>query len=410
MLKKFLPLIIIGLALVIMAVLVATKPKAKPVEVKEKAWLVGIEKVQPRTLAPNLTLYGKVESLWSSQLTSGVSADVLEVAVIEGDVFRRGDLLIRLDQRDARLHLAQREAELREAKARIASEQTRHATNVEALPREKRLFNLTRKEVDRLNDLVNKKVGAQSQLDTARLAAERQAILLEARKQNIVEHDALLAELEAKRAKAEALRDQAALDLERCTVLAPFDGRVARQLVSPGKRVRIGDPLLQVYDTGAMVVRAQIPNNYLPRVRQALASDQQLRVDGEVDGMPVTATLRSLAGEVSKGSGGVEGLFGIDGDNPFLQQGRFVRLQLTLPQLDGLVALPHEAIYGTDRVYRMDENKRMRGIRVERVGEMHTGEGTRVLVRAEQLVEGTPVITTQLPNAIDGLLVRVAAK
>ena len=47
-------------------------------------------------------------------------------------------------------------------------------------------------------------------------------------------------------------------------------------------------------------------------------------------------------------------------------------------------------------------------MRVERVGEMRTSEqGTRVLVRSDRLSPGTRVITTQLPNALDGLLVRV---
>jgi hypothetical protein len=52
----------------------------------------------------------------------------------------------------------------------------------------------------------------------------------------------------------------------------------------------------------------------------------------------------------------------------------------------------------------------MRGVRVERVGKTRTEDGsTLVLVRSEQLKQGMQVITTQLPNAIDGLLVRQAS-
>jgi hypothetical protein len=43
---------------------------------------------------------------------------------------------------------------------------------------------------------------------------------------------------------------------------------------------------------------------------------------------------------------------------------------------------------------------------VERVGEARNGEGSLVLVRSDELEPGDPVISTQLPNAIDGLLVR----
>jgi hypothetical protein len=45
---------------------------------------------------------------------------------------------------------------------------------------------------------------------------------------------------------------------------------------------------------------------------------------------------------------------------------------------------------------------------VQRVGEvtLETGD-TRVLVAAPDLPEGAAVVTTQLPNALDGLLVHV---
>jgi hypothetical protein len=51
----------------------------------------------------------------------------------------------------------------------------------------------------------------------------------------------------------------------------------------------------------------------------------------------------------------------------------------------------------------------MRAQRIERVGEVLLDNGeTHVLVRAADRITGRNVVTTQLPNALDGLLVRVA--
>ena len=84
-------------------------------------------------------------------------------------------------------------------------------------------------------------------------------------------------------------------------------------------------------------------------------------------------------------------------------------MDLKLPEQPGLIALPHEAIYGTDRVYTIDGESRMRPVRVERVGETRSGGGgSLVLIRADVLKPDDRIITTQLPNALDGLLVRVA--
>jgi multidrug resistance efflux pump len=388
--------------------LVATRPKPPPVKVEERAWLVRVEAAQAGRYTPTVTLYGRVESLWSSELTAGIAADVRQVEVVEGDSVVKGQVLVRLDERDARLQLAQREAELQQAEARIAAEVRQHEGNLDALPREQRLLSLTRGEVARLQDLVKKKVGAQSQLDTAMQAAEKQAIALSARQQAVDEHASRLAEVEAVRLRAEALRDQAQLELERCEVRAPFNGRVAQVMVSPGRRVRVGDALLSLYDTDDMIVRAQLPSRLLPAVRAAIAAGEQLDVRGVIDGIAVAGRLRGLAAQVDSGTGGVDGLFTVTEGASQISQGRFVKLDLALPPRDGLIALPAEAIYGTDRIYLLDAQSRMRAQRVVRIGEvlLDTGE-TRVLVQAEGLPADAAVVITQLPNALDGLLVRV---
>ena len=409
--RWWLPPLILLLAGAAAATLIVSKPKPKPVTVAERAWLVAAETVAARRYRPGVTLYGRIESLWSSQLTAGVAADVREVAVVEGDRVAKGQVLVRLDDRDARLQLLQREAELRQAEARIAAEQLRHEANLETLPRERQLLALTRGEVARLQDLVTKKVGAQSQLDTARQAAEKQAIALSARQQAVDEHPSRLAEVEGVLARAAALRDQAILEVERCEVRAPFNGRIVEVMVSPGRRTRVGDPLVDLFDTDALVLRAQLPARHLPVVRAARAAGEPLIVHGEIDGVSISGELRSLAGEATSGTGGVDGLFTVTTGADEVSQGRFVRLELALPETGGLIALPHEALYGTDRIYTIDEQSRMRPQRVERVGEWRDPDGyIRVLVRAVDLPDGARVVTTQLPAALDGLLVRVAGE
>lgn len=411
LLRLLLPVLILGLAFAAAARLVATKPQHQAVIVKEKAWLVAVQAAEPRDLAPELTLYARIESQWSTQLTTGITADVTEVLASEGDLVEQDAVLVRLDERDTRLLLAQREADLQELRAKIAAEDIRYQTDSEALPRERELLALTRNEEVRLRDLVSKKVGAQSQLDSARQAMQHQAISLAAREQAVAEHDTRLAELIARQGRAESLRDQAALELERCQVRAPFNARIAQVLAAPGKRVRVGDPLLQLYDTDKLLLRGQIPTRYLALVRSALVQGQPLLVAGELDGRVVDGRLRGLAGEANTATGGIDGLFDILGDHTGLHQGRFARLRMTLPTQRQVLALPPEAIYGTDRIYYVDSDDRMRAFGVRRVGDVRDDSGDAwVLVQADGLEPNSRIVTTQLPNAIDGLLVRTAGQ
>ena len=74
--RWWLPPLILLFAGLAAAALIATKPRPKPVAVAERAWLVSVETPRPASYSPSVTLYGRVESLWSSELTAGVTADV----------------------------------------------------------------------------------------------------------------------------------------------------------------------------------------------------------------------------------------------------------------------------------------------------------------------------------------------
>lgn len=406
--RLILPLAIIGIAVLVFVLLVKTKPDAKPIEKQEKAWTVSAVAVEPVSAAPTLALYGKVDSLWSSSLTAAVAAEVRAVEVIEGDSVAQGALLLMLDDSDAQLDLTQKEADVREAEAILAAQESRHQADLKNLPKEQKLLELTRNEVSRLEGLVKKQVSSQSTLDTARQNVKRQEISVTKIQQSISEHDSKMAEYSARLARSSALKDKAQLSLDRTRIKAPYNARVAKILVSPGQRVRVGDALLEVYDTDAMIFRAVLPEPYLSAISSARRSGSVLTVKGLLDGEEVRATLLSMAAETSQSGGGVEGLFKLEAVGTELQKGRLTRLDLTLPVQDRLVSLPQEAVYGQDQVYRVNKENRLALLKVERVGESTGPDGiSQVLVRSPELQPGDRVLTTQLPSAVEGLLVKV---
>ncbi len=395
-------------ALLAVAALYATRPKSAPVSAVEKAWPVAVETIRPADLEPHLTVYGRVETPRSATLTAAIAGDVNKLHIREGQDVSASEMLVEIDDSDYRLILAQREAELAEIEAQIDSENQRYATDLASLKYEESLLSLSRRAVKRAKDLADTSVGSQAQLDEARQGEARQALTVTERKLDIRNHSVRLAELEARRAKAQALRDRALLDLERTRITAPFAGRISRTEVSPGDRVRVGDRLLEMYDTEALEIRAQIPTRYVDVVNEALAEGQQLPVTGAFGRRTISAELDRLAGQVMPGSGGLDGLFRITEGSDLLQVGRTLELSLTLPRQAGVVAVPYEALYGTERVYKLVDG-RMQGVVVERVGELRTStDQRRVLLRGPGLADGSQIIVTQLPNAVEGLRVRVA--
>lgn len=403
-----LPLLILAAGIGGMAALVKSKPEREPLGAEERSWPVAVTAVEPGAVTPQLVLFSFVGSPRTTHLSSAVTADVKAVDVLEGQRVSLDDRLLALDDREIRLVLAQRDAELAGFDADLEHETLRHRNNLVALEHEKELLVLARREVARARDLAERKVGSEASLDRVRRDEERQMLAVELRKLAIREHVSRTKQIEAKLARARAQQSQAVLDLERTRVYPPFAGRITEVFVSPGDRVRPGDRLLAMFDSEMLELRAQIPLRYLPVVRAALDRGETLRARAVVDGQEVHAVLHRLTARVDRGSGGADGLFRVTDGNTWLQLGRTVEVILDLPAVHAAVTAPREALYGTDRVFVLD-GERMQSIVVERLGETHSDDGdSRVILRSPDLKPSDSLIVTHLPNAIDGLKVRVA--
>ena len=406
--RVVLPVLVLAAGIAGMTALVESKPERDPLEVEERLWTVAAVAVAPGTLTPRLALFARVDSPRITHPSAAVAADVVAVDVLEGQRVGAEDRLIALDDREVRLALAEHEAEVAELEADLEREGLRRRTDLAALEREKALLELARQEVARARDVAERGVGSKASVDQVRREEERQWLAVEQRKLSVREYESRRKRIEAKLARARARRARAMLDLDRTWVYPPFAGRITEVNVSPGDRVRPGDRLLAMFDVAMMELRAQIPLPRLPTVRAALERGEALNARAVVDGREVRAVLHRLTALVDPGSGGADALFRVTEGAAWLQIGRTVGLVLDLPPVHGAVAVPRDALYGTDRVFVLD-GERMKSVEVERLGETRAEPGDRrVIVRSPRLTASDRLIVTQLPNALDGLKVREA--
>ncbi len=407
LLKRLLPVLILAVAVLITFTLVKTRQSPAAQEPSIKRWNVTAIELEATRASPELTLYGQFEPPQTTHLSSALNADVSRIQASEGETLGKGSLLLELDAREVSLQLRQRQADLAAIDARIAAENIRYQHDRSSLKLEQDVQALNQDRVARSESLQQRNLLSQEQLDSNRQTLRQQALAIEARRQAIADHPNRLAQLEAERERLLSQIELTELDLERTRILAPFNARVLSIETAVGNRVRPGDRLISLYDVDRLQLRAQVPDHWREQLSQALAQGS-VEAEAELNGQPVQLELRRLAARINPGQAGVDALFSLPASNLPPLPGQTLAIRLLLPVQEGLFALPPEALYGTDRVYRLAEEDRLQSIPVELTGQRRLPSGQQqVLVRAESLKNGDRIITTQLPNAIGGLPVKV---
>ncbi len=405
--RKIVPLLILIAAVMGFMVLRATGPSAPPPETSERIWQVRGMLVEPATHRPSLELFGRTASPQNATLRAAIEGEIEAVAVRDGQVVETGTLLVRIDPAETRLNLAQREAELREAESLIESERLRAQTDRRSLARERELLQIAQRGLDRARDLRGRELGSEAAVDDAQRSLEQARVALDAREQAVNDAPGRLLQAQARTDRLQAALERAQLDLQRSEIRAPMPARVVAVQVSPGERVRVGDPLLRLYALDDLEIRASLPEMLLPRIPPLLRNGTSLRARAVVGGQIVHAELVRLSGEAVSGEAGLSAYFRVVDGGTDLPLNRFVQLRLSLPEESASVAVPFEALYGQDRIYRVVDG-RMQGLRIERLGEIVDGQGhTRALIRHADLAPDDVLVVTRLPNAVDGLRVGV---
>lgn len=399
------PILILALGFGLFRLLVATKPEQASPTVQERVWRVEVEPVELLIAAPELELYGRVETPDLLRATASANAWVTEVLVQDGDFVTEGELLLRLDERDFEPRIDQVEAEIADLEAQIASEKNRLETDRLALEQEQRLLKLAQDAVSRQQRLKTQQVGAEQALDDAKRTEAQQQLTVTSREMSIADHPSRLRGLEARLASAKARLAELRLELERATLRAPYDAIITGVEVTEGAQVTKGETLMRLYATDSLEVRARVPAPYQDELIGAVQQGKALEASTDIGGERLALRFDRLAGEADPS--GVDALFQVDGDPSLVRLGQLLSVSLKRPMRDAVVEVPFRAVYGGGRLYLVEDG-RMRGVDVETLGTRVGDDGEeRLLVRSDALQPGAALVTTHMPNAIEGLRVEI---
>jgi len=260
----------------------------------------------------------------TASVTPMIAGQVTQVAVTDTQMVRKGDVLVRLDDSDERIALAQAEADLAKARrlfgqtaatssalaaqvqarsadvgrarAQLAAAQAEYAKASVDLERRRKLAPGGAVSGDELTSATNAFAAARANLDLARAGIVQAGATQGAASGELAANNALISGASATTApdvlSAQARLDLARLNLDRTVIRAPIDGVITRRSVQTGQRVASGAPLMLIVPVDQVYVDANFKEAQLRKLRPGqpvtLTSDlygSSVEFHGKVVGM-----------------------------------------------------------------------------------------------------------------------------
>ncbi|UCE89408.1 MAG: efflux RND transporter periplasmic adaptor subunit [Pseudomonadota bacterium] len=187
--------------------------------------LVRASALKQLAVYPQRSIPATVVSLNDSKISAEVRGTISAIPVLVGETVKQGDTLVRLDCRDYELALKRARADIKRASSRRA---------------------LAKKQLERIESLARQQSTSEELLDQRRTELD------------VARTDYDLARVQ---------RDKAQLDVNRCTIKAPFDGIVIERLAQVGELAEPGAPMVRLVDRRRLEVSGQVPLDAIAGLR-----------------------------------------------------------------------------------------------------------------------------------------------
>ncbi len=194
------------------------------VSVAQAVEQLAVAPVEYREVAQTYSVEGLIEATRQSTVSAQIAGRVKEVLFDVGDRVQKGQVILRIDQREAAQAVAGSQAQVLQAQANLQNAQA---------------------TLERNKQLLSQKFISQAAVDKAQ--AEYQIALAQA-------------------AASKAGAGQANLAQGYATVVAPYSGLVGARLVEVGEMVMPGTPLMTGFDPSALRVVVNVPQEKVAEI------------------------------------------------------------------------------------------------------------------------------------------------
>jgi membrane fusion protein (multidrug efflux system) len=317
---------------------------------------VTVEVVKRTSVSETLELNGSLRGSESTELRSEISGRVSAIHFTDGQAVKAGDLLLKIDDRELSAELA----------------------------------------------------AARTQLQLAKIKADRQTSLLERGLVSKAEYDEVISQRSVLNAQVSLLRAR----FIKTELRAPFDGRIGLREISPGALITQTARIATIQRMDPLHLDFSVPERYQAQVKPGMSVT--LRVDG-LD-RAFSGTINAIEPRIDEDTRSLRLRAAVPNPDGALLPGNFARITLPLQEYADAILVPTTAVErGLNEaiVHVVDDEGLARrrvvtvGIRqVEHIQILSGLEvGERVVVRGASLSDGAPVRVVGSGAPVDGAVV-----
>ncbi len=230
------------------------------------------------TITAGISTNGKIEPVDNFEAHAPAATTVKKIFVHQGDWVKPGQLLLQLDDADARAQAARAEAQLRGAEADISAV-SGGGTKEEILTTRNQLVkaqadrDVAQRNLQAMQRLLQSGAASQAEVEAAanQLHVAEANVQLSQQKLNGRYSPQEVGHVEALRSEAEASLNAARDLLKNSNIVAPREGMVYSLPVHEGNFVNAGDLLVQVADLHKVRVRTFVDEPEIGKLRKGQA-------------------------------------------------------------------------------------------------------------------------------------------
>jgi membrane fusion protein, multidrug efflux system len=277
---------------------------------------------------------GKIVSSESVAIRAQVGGTLVATRFTEGQVVKKGDLLLEIDRRPFQAALSEAAARMKQDRARAEN---------------------ARDDANRYAGLVDREYVTRQQYEAAKANA---------------------AALEAQVAADEAAVERAQLNLSYATIRAPISGRTGRLLVHAGNLVSAGtpEPLLTIEQVKPVFAEFAVPERHLAAVRARRDAPPPVAIRTSTSAAPIPGELAFVNNTVDPTTGTILLKARVPNEDEALWPGQLVDVSLRVGERAKAVVVPASAVASGQQgdyayVVTQDRKVQVRPVVIEQGGE-----------------------------------------